>query len=429
MKQANLVLMAALAAAGLVTTTGVMLPTQAAYAKEKAAKAPAAAAQQVSPAVAKPLIAAREALVAKNLDAALQQLQAAQAVETKTPYDQFMIDETAWFIQLQKKDYVGAAASLERVLSAGFLPEADRPQRLRALTQLSAQNKQFDKVIQYGSDYLKLNPSDNDIALIVAQARYQTKDYAGARAAADQVIAAVPKPPEPAYLIALASSNQLKDGAGVTRSLEGLVRNYPQPQYWRDAINDQIYHTKDDRGLRGLYRLMLDTNAMEKGDEYAEMGSLLLSGGYPTEAKAVLEKGMAANVFSGEQKTRAQGDLDRARSQSAIDAKDLPNAAAQLAAAKTANEMVGIGKLYFSAGQYDKAVEAIQKGLTKGGVTDANDANLLLGIANTRLGQAAAARTAFDAVQDPTLAQVARLWKAKLDGSATAATPAPTPTG
>lgn len=429
MKKANLVLMAALASAGLVTTTGalLLLPTQAAYAKDK--EKDKAKPQAVSQSVAKPLIAAREALVAKNYDVALQQVQAAQAIEPKTPYDSFMIDETAWFIYIQKRDFVTAAASLERVLGSEFLPEAERPQRLRTMTQLSHQNKQYDKALQYGTEYLKLNPGDQEIALILAQARYLQKDYAGARTAAEQVIAASPKAPEAALLIALASSNQLKDPAGVTRSLEGLVRTYPQPKYWRDAINDQIYVTKDDRGLRALYRLMSDTGALEKGEEYAEMGNLLLSGGYPTEAKAVLEKGMAANLLEGEQRARAQADLDRARSQAATDAKDLPAAAGQLAAAKTANEMVGIGKLYFSAGEYEKAVEAIQKGLAKGGVTDANDANLLLGIANTRLGKADAARAAFGAVSDPQLARVARLWTARLDSLAAAPAAPAAPAG
>ena len=42
------------------------------------------------------------------------------------------------------------------------------------------------------------------------------------------------------------------------------------------------------------------------------------------------------------------------------------------AAAKTGTQMVAIGKLYFSAGDYANAVDAIQKGLAKGGVADAD---------------------------------------------------------
>ena len=109
----------------------------------------------------------------------------------------------------------------------------------------------------------------------------------------------------------------------------------------------------------------------------------------------------------------------------AADAKDVGTAAAQLAAAKTGTQMVAIGKLYFSAGDYANAVDAIQKGLAKGGVADADDANMLAGIANARQGKLTEARAAFDAVKAPALADIARLWKLKLDTAAPAPAAAP----
>jgi len=88
--------------------------------------------------------------------------------------------------------------------------------------------------------------------------------------------------------------------------------------------------------------------------------------------------------------------------------------------------MVATGKLYFSTGEYAKAADAIQKGLAKGGVTDTDDANALLGVAQVRAGNPAAARAAFEAVKDAKYASVTRLWLLYLD---TAATPAAAATG
>jgi len=418
MKKANLVLMAALAAAGLVGVAGgSLLPISVAVAAEK--EKPAAK-QKLSPAVQKPLVATQNAMTAKNWDEALVQIQAAQAVEPKTPYDAFMVDELGWYIYLQKKDYVKSAEMLERSLASGMVPEADKQQRLRALTQMNLQNKQFDKAIASGTEYLKLNPNDAEIALALAQARYLSNDFKGAKAASEQLIASSPKPAEAALLLALRANYELKDEPGIMRSLEGLVRHYPQPKYWEDLLNAQLYRTKDDRGLRSLYRLMNDTNTLDKGEEFAEMGSTLVTGGYPNEAKQVLERGLSANLLQGDSKARAQADLERARTGATADAKDLGTAAAQLAAAKTGTQMVAIGKLYFSAGDYANAVDAIQKGLAKGGVADADDANMLAGIANSRLGKLTEARTAFDAVKAPGLTDIARLWKLKLDTAAPA---------
>ena len=48
------------------------------------------------------------------------------------------------------------------------------------------------------------------------------------------------------------------------------------------------------------------------------------------------------------------------------------------------------------------------------GLTDADDANMELGIALVRLGKKAEAVKAFDAVKDPEFAEVARLWKLRI---------------
>jgi hypothetical protein len=420
MKKANLVLTAALAAAGLVGVAGgSLLPVSVAVAAKK--DKDEAPKQKLSAAVQKPLMAAQKAMNEKNWDEAATQIDAALAVEPKTTYDSYMIDEMGWYVQLQRKDYAKSAEALERALNSGFVPEADRGQRLKALTQMLLQTKQYPKAVQYGNEYLKSNPTDSEMALQLAQARYLSDDKAGAKAAAEQIIATSAKPPEGALLLALRTSYETKDQPGTTKALEGLVRHYPQPKYWEDLLNDQLFRTKDDRGLRALYRLMNDTNTLDKADDYAEMGSTLVTGGFPNEAKQVLERGMGAGVFSGDAKTRAQQDLERARSGASMDAKEITTAPAQLAAAKNGNQMVGIGKLYFSNGDYEKAVDAIQKGLAKGGVTDTDDANLLLGIANARLNHPAEAKAAFDAVKNPTLTEVARLWKLKLDVSGTGA--------
>jgi tetratricopeptide (TPR) repeat protein len=421
MKKANLVLMAALAAAGLTGVVGgSLLPVSVAVAAEKE-KAPK---QKLSAAVQKPLVAAQNAITAKNWDEALVQIQAAQAVEPKTPYDAFMIDELGWYVFLQKKDYVKSAEALERSLATGMVSDADKPQRLRALTQMQLQNKNYEKAIAAGTEYMKLNPADADIALNLAQARYLSNDFQGAKTAAEQLVASSAKPAEPALLLALRANYELKDNAGVTRALEGLVRHYPEPKYWEDLLNTQLYRTKDDRGLRALYRLMNDTNTLDKPDEFTEMGASLVTGGFPNEAKGILERGMATNQLQGDAKARAQADLDRAKSGAAADAKDAATAATQLAAAKTGNQMVAIGKLYFSMGDYANAVDAIQKGIAKGGVTDVDDAHMLAGIANARQGKLAEARASFDAVKAPALAEVAALWKLKLETAAAPAAPA-----
>ena len=222
MKRANLILMAALAAAGLTTVTGALLVPATAF-----AAAEAAAEQKVSAKLGKPLRAAQEAIQAKNYPEAFTQLDAAAAIEPKTAYDSFMIDELRWFAQVQTKDYAGAVESLTRAVNAGFVPAADLPRRYKALTQLNYELKEYPKAIECGKKALELEPGSKEVALMVAHSLYLQKDFAGARTLIEPFVAAGTKPNEQLLLIYVRSSAELNDRPGTMRGLEMLMRNYP----------------------------------------------------------------------------------------------------------------------------------------------------------------------------------------------------------
>ena len=412
MKKANLVLAAAMAAAGMTgLVAGALHPVPALAAD----KAPV---QKISASLLKPLKAAQEALVAKNFDEALVQLQAAQAIEPKTPYDVFMISELSWNAYLQKKDYPAAITSLEQSLNSGFVDPADVPTRLKALTQLNYETKNYAKAAEYGTRYLETTPGDDNTALMVAHAFYMDKNYTAAGALAQKEIARSTPPKEQMIQIWLQSEIALKNNPAALQALETRVRYYPTRSNWSDLTQNTLNQVRGDRELRDFYRLMQQTDTLTTGEDYAEAAALLVSGGFPAEAVKVLEGGMATGVFSGDALTRAKAELDRARAGAAADAKDLPGAAKGIAAAKTGNEVVAYGKLYFSAGDYANAVDAIRAGLAKGGVADTDDANALLAIALIRAGRTAEAKEPLQAVKAPSFATVVRLWQLYIDTKA-----------
>jgi tetratricopeptide (TPR) repeat protein len=70
-----------------------------------------------------------------------------------------------------------------------------------------------------------------------------------------------------------------------------------------------------------------------------------------------------------------------------------------------------VGIAYLGYGQYDKAVDQLQKGLDKGGLKDESQARLLLGIAQLKAGHKDDAVKSFKAVKgDPILERLASLW-------------------
>ena len=80
-------------------------------------------------------------------------------------------------------------------------------------------------------------------------------------------------------------------------------------------------------------------------------------------------------------------------------------------AAPTGEKAVSVGRAYLGYGRYDKAVELISKGLSKGGLKDEAEAKLLLAIAQLKAGHKDEAAKSFRAVKgDPALERLANLW-------------------
>jgi tetratricopeptide (TPR) repeat protein len=70
-----------------------------------------------------------------------------------------------------------------------------------------------------------------------------------------------------------------------------------------------------------------------------------------------------------------------------------------------------VGLAYLGYQQYDKALDQLNKGVTKGGVRNDGEARLLLGIAQFKSGKKDEAVKSFKAVKgDANLERIAELW-------------------
>jgi tetratricopeptide (TPR) repeat protein len=245
----------------------------------------------------------------------------------------------------------------------------------------------------------------------VAQSYFQQKDYKAAVTAANRLIKPGQKPSEDLLQLLLRSNYELKDAAGTSAALEQLLTYYPSPDTWDRLLDGYIQQTNHDHELLALYRLSEDVGSLTKSRQFLDMAQALYVGGFAIEAERVMDKGLAAGLFKGEELTRAQRTRDTAKKKADEDRKALAMADKSLAAAKTGDAAYKIGQLYFSAGKYAEAAEAMRKALTLPGLSEVDDANMEMGIALVRAGKKAEAIKAFDAVKDPKFAEVARLWK------------------
>jgi tetratricopeptide (TPR) repeat protein len=397
-------------ALGMTTVGAVVAPTTVLAAEQAKPK--------MSKAVAVPLQAAQKAMQAKQWDTALAEIKKAQAVETRTPAENYQIDEFLGYILVQQKKYGQAAPVFERMLNSGLAPADQVDDRTKAVAQMYFQEKEYKKSAEWAKKWLAKNPNNEEMSVLLGQAQYLLEDYKSAAATMSGVIANAERngqtPKENYIQVVLSSQFKLDNKDGVAEALKKMVRYYPKPEYWENLTD--IYRRKQnsDRVTLGFYRLMNDVDVLKDKGDFTEMAQLAIEAGVPGEAEQVMQKGIDTGVLKSDDKTE-QGRYDRllaaAKKQAASDRASLPQLAKDAEKATQGQASVGLGQAYLSYGMYDEAISALQNGIKKGGVTDADEAQISLGLAQLKKGQKDQGRQSFKAIKpDSKWADLADLW-------------------
>lgn len=397
-------------ALGTIATTTVLLPV--------ATQAAEPAKPKMSKAVAVPLQAAQKAMAAKQWDAALAELKKAQAVEKRTPAEDYQIDEFLGYILVQQKKYGQAAPVFERMLNSGLVPADQVDDRTKAVAQMYFQEKDYKKAAEWSKKWLAKNPNNEEMSVLLGQSYYLLENYKESANVLSGVISNAEKngqtPKENHIQILLSSHFKVDNKDGVTEALKKMVRYYPQPQYWENLTDIYRRKSNSDRVALGYYRLMSDVGVLKDKGDFMEASQLAIEAGVPGEAESFMQKGVDSGVLKSDDKTE-QGRYDRliaaAKKQAAADRPSLAQQAKDAEKATQGQPSVGLGQAYLSYGMYDEAIASLQSGIKKPGVTDADEAQISLGIAYLKKGQKDQARQAFKAVKaDSKWADLANLW-------------------
>jgi tetratricopeptide (TPR) repeat protein len=374
---------------------------------------------KISKAVGVPLQAAQKAMQAKQWDTALAELKKAQAVEKRTPVEDYQIDEFLGYIYAQQKKYKEAATVFERMINSGQMPPDQVDDRTKVVAQMYFQEKDYKKAAELSKKWLDKHPNNEEMSVVLGQSYYLLNDFKNAGTVMSGVVSNMEKAgqtPKENYIQLVLSSYYKQDqtGPGVADALKKMVRYYPKPEYWENLLD--IYRRKktSDRVTLGYYRLMNDVGVLKDRGDFQEASQLAIEAGVPGEAQQIMQKGIESGPLKTDDKTE-QGRYDRlltaATKQATSDRASLAQQAKDAEKATQGQPDVGLGQAYISYGMYDEAIAALQRGLKKGGVTDPDEAQISLGIAYLKKGQKDQARQAFKAVKpDSKWSELAELW-------------------
>jgi tetratricopeptide (TPR) repeat protein len=372
---------------------------------------------KVSKELAPSLKAAQEALGKKQVPEAIAKLKEAEGNPKKTPYDQHIINELAGVAYAKSNNYPEASKYFEAEINDGFLDEKEVPGRIKAVAQMNYQLKNYDKAIEYGQRAIKGGFADDEMKTLVGQSYYLKGDYKGTLKFYDDIIAQQIKagqtPKDEPLQLALSACVKLNDSDCTTKELERLVEYHPKPEYWQNLLYSvRSVSNLGDRNTLQVYRLMSELDVLKDPTDYTEMAQLAIEQGNPGEAQHILEKGLQKGVFAdARQKDKNQRLLDSAKKAATADQATLPKVEADANSSSTGDKNVGVGLAYLGYQQYDKALDQLSKGVTKGGVKNDAEAHLLLGIAQLKTGKKDEAVKTFKAVKgDANLERLAELW-------------------
>jgi tetratricopeptide (TPR) repeat protein len=372
---------------------------------------------KISKQIAKPMDAANKAIQARKWQEVLNQVRAAEGATgyIKSAFDQFYMNEFKGYAYSQLGQLNEAAREFETALNSPCMTEAKKPDRIKAITALYYQMKNYPKAIEYANRGLKLR-SDPELKVTLGQAYYQSGNSKEAARVMSEVIGDFEKsgrqPKEDTMLVVIASCQKVNDNNCVTRLFEKMVVYYPKPAYWENLLVAFGETELTDVQKINVMRLQQKVGVMKRASEYTEMAQIALDEGLPGEAQTVLEDAFTKKLFTDQRaidlNTRL---LNKAKSTATTDKAALAAKETAAKGAATGDDLVKVGAGYLSFGENEKALEAIKAGVAKGKLTNPDQAGILLGLAHLRTNNKAEAAKAFRMVKaDPTMARIAKLW-------------------
>lgn len=379
------------------------------HAQDKPAAAAAAPADTVRPELFKLLdpAAIKPLMDAKNYAEVQSRVQQAEAFPNRTPYEDYVVNRMKLSLGSATNNNEIAMPALEAVINSGRMQPNEQADFIQALANMHYNAKDYPKAIEWFKRYQKESTTPEKVAPALTRAYYLGGDFANAKAALLPAIEATEKagqkPTEEDLRLLASSANKVKDDAGYLTALEKLVTHYPSDDFWTDVLNRGVARKPGfdpQTNMINVYRLEAATVKKMAPEEYVDLAELSLRDGFPTEAKETMDAGYAAGVLGQGSNAKSHAALrDKAGKGAADDAKNIAAGEASAAKAKTGAGLVNLGWAYATMGQGDKGVGFIQQGIAKGGLKNAEEAKLRLGMAQARAGKKAEAIQTFQSVK------------------------------
>ena len=313
-------------------------------------------------------------------------------------YELANVYNTYAYLRYVVEDYAGALDYYQKVIDQRpEIPLALEINTLYTVAQLYFLQENWRKGIDTLNTWMSVTDTPSTSAyVLLANGYFQLKDYdkslTNIQIAIDREEAAGKLPKEQWYNLARFIHFDRDNYRAALDILEILIMYYPKKQYWVQASH--LYgEEKDEARQLALLEATYEQNLLDRGQDIVLIAQLYLNAEVPFSAALAMEKGLADDLVEKESKNYELAGVAWRQAQEVE--KSLPMLEAAAAKSEKGELFARLGNVYLDVDKNKQAVEALRKGLDRGGVKRPDQARLALGMAYFNLGDFNAARRAF----------------------------------
>ena len=313
-------------------------------------------------------------------------------------YELANVYNTYAYLRYAVEDYDGALNYYQKVIDQRpEIPLALEINTLYTVAQLYFLQENWQKGIDTLNTWMSVTdtPSTNAYVLL-ANGYFQLKEYdkslSNIQIAIDREEAAGKVPKEQWYNLARFIHFDRDNFREALDILEILVMYYPKKQYWVQASH--LYgEEKDEARQLAILEATYEQNLLDRSQDIVLLSQLYLQAEVPFPAALAMEKGLADDIVEKESKNYELAGVAWRQAQEVT--KSLPMLEAAASKSEKGELYARLGNVYLDVDKNKEAVEALKRGLDRGGVKRPDQARLALGMAYFNLGDFNAARRAF----------------------------------
>lgn len=327
---------------------------------------------------------AQDASDAENIDEALRILDKVKGKEgSMNSYERAMMYNFYGFVYYNAEDYGNAIQSFERVVAQDPIPEAFEQTTLFSLAQLSMMQGDFDGVVSHLERWETLHtgpiPAKNYV--LKAQAQYQNKQY---ERAVSNIETAISRHEEDGYLpdeswliLQRAVYYELKQPEKVKEVLAKMIRLYDEPKYWIQlaGMYGELGQEKKQLAMMEVANQM---GYVKSGADLFNLAQLYFYHEVPFKGAMVMKDALDSGAL--DKNLRNLKFYAQCLSAAKETEKAIPVMREAAALSEDGELESQLAMLHYNSEDWQEAIDAGERALEKGGLRNAGNVHLIIGL-------------------------------------------------